>query len=184
MRVIAGTAGSLELKYPEDIDIRPTTDRVREALFNSLMGDLPGSRFLDLYAGAGSVGIEALSRGSKTAVFIDRHPDCIRTIQKNLDFTGLDDRALILRRELPVSLKEVWHKHGPFDIVFADPPYAMDQRPLLEELADCMMDTPALLILECSMRNEPEPQILSIVHRQEVGETSLLWFQNTVGAIS
>lgn len=178
MRVIAGTAGSLELTYPDRVQIRPTTDRVREALFNALMADIRGCRFLDLYAGAGSVGIEALSRGAEFAVFVDRHPDCIGAIEQNLDFTGLEDRAVVIRRELPAALRDVWQKHGPFDIVFADPPYAIDRGPLLQKLADCTGDVSALVILECSGRNEPEPQELSVIHRQEVGETVLLWLES------
>lgn len=178
MRVIAGTAGSLELTYPDEVDIRPTTDGVREALFNALMAEVPGCRFLDLYAGAGSAGIEALSRGAGFGAFVDRQPECIQAIEQNLDFTGLDDKAVVLRGRLPANLKDVWQKHGPFDIVFADPPYAIDHQPLLEELADCIEDTSALAILECSMRNEPEAQKLSEIHRQEAGETVLLWYES------
>jgi 16S rRNA (guanine966-N2)-methyltransferase len=178
MRVIAGSAGSLELTYPDGVDIRPTTDRVREALFNALVADVPGSRFLDLYAGAGAVGIEALSRGADSAVFMDRNPACISAIEHNLEFTGLEERAHIVRGELPAGLKDVWQKHGPFDIVFADPPYAIDRASLLEELADCVAGAAALLILECSERNEPEFAGLPQIHRQQIGETVLLWFES------
>ncbi|MFO7946057.1 MAG: 16S rRNA (guanine(966)-N(2))-methyltransferase RsmD [Armatimonadota bacterium] len=177
MRVIAGTAGSLALKYPKGAEIRPTTDRVREALFNALMADVPGSRFLDLYAGSGSVGIEALSRGAEFATFVDRSQHCIEAITANLDHTGLADRAVVIQRELPTSVKEVWQKRGPFDIVFADPPYETDHAALLEAFAGLPVSEPVLFVLECSVRNEPDSDGLRVIHRQEIGETVLAWWE-------
>ncbi len=177
MRVIAGSAGSLALKYPKGVEIRPTTDRVREALFNALMADVPGSRFLDLYAGSGSVGIEALSRGTQFATFVDRSHRCIQAITANLEHTGLTDRAVVIQRELPTSVKEVWQKRGPFDIVFADPPYDTDHTVLLEAFAELPASDPVIFVLECSMRNEPDDDAVRVIHRQEIGETVLVWYE-------
>ncbi|MFP3904094.1 MAG: RsmD family RNA methyltransferase, partial [Armatimonadota bacterium] len=131
-----------------------------------------------LYAGSGSVGIEALSRGAEFATFVDRSHRCIQAITANLEHTGLTDRAVVIQRELPTSVKEVWQKRGPFDIVFADPPYETDHTALLEAVARLAVSDGALFVLECSVRNEPESDVPRVIHRQEVGETVMVWYDN------
>ncbi len=124
MRVIGGTAGGVRLRVPSaPRGVRPTTDAIRETLFNSLQAAVPGSRFLDLYAGAGSVGIEALSRGAAFAVFVERSRHCLKAIRQNLENTGLAERAVVVAGDVPRVLSTVCAEHGPFDIVFVDPPY-------------------------------------------------------------
>jgi 16S rRNA (guanine966-N2)-methyltransferase len=118
MRVIAGSAGGIPLKTPAN-EARPTMDRVREAIFSSL-GDLViGARVLDLFAGSGAFGIEALSRGAAEAVFVDNHPEAIETIKKNLAKTKLDGR--VVRADV---FRFLAGDLTPFQLVFADPPYA------------------------------------------------------------
>ena len=95
MRVIAGTARSLPLKTPEGLDIRPTTDRIKETLFNMLQWDIPGGVFVDLFSGSGGIGIEALSRGARKAYFVDNAQKAVSCIQENLRFTKLEDLSLI-----------------------------------------------------------------------------------------
>lgn len=125
MRVIAGTARSLPLKAPQGLDVRPTTDKIKETLFNMLHWDLPGSIFLDLYSGSGGIGIEALSRGAKKAYFVDNSPKAVSCIQDNLAFTKMADRAVVLKQGVCSALAYIQEKQ--VDIIFMDPPYRLDE---------------------------------------------------------
>lgn len=120
MRVIAGTARGVSIKAPAGRDVRPTLDRVREAVFNILAPRVPGARFLDLYAGSGAIGIEALSRGAAHATFVEADPANVRIIAENLAKTRLADRAACITAPLPAALRRV---RGPVDLVYADAPF-------------------------------------------------------------
>ncbi len=124
MRVITGTAKGIHLKTLEGLDVRPTTDRVKEGMFSSIQFDISGSTVLDLFAGSGQLGIEALSRGAKQAVFVDHSPQAIRVIRENLKKTGLQGRAQVYQKE-----SEHFFTLCPdacFDFIFLDPPYRKD----------------------------------------------------------
>jgi 16S rRNA (guanine966-N2)-methyltransferase len=122
IRVVAGSAGGLWLKVPHRFPSRPTQDRVKQAIFSSLGPAIPGAAVLDLYAGTGALGIEALSRGAAAAVFVDNHPACIAAIRDNLQLCGLSGD--VLRQEAPRFLEST--PPGAFDVVFLDPPYLAD----------------------------------------------------------
>ncbi len=124
MRVIAGTARSLPLKTPSGPGTRPTTDRIKETLFNMLQNDVPGSIFVDLFAGSGGIGIEALSRGAKHAYFVENAKDAISCIQDNLVFTKFTDKATLLKQDVIGALSFISEKQ--IDILFMDPPYQSD----------------------------------------------------------
>jgi 16S rRNA (guanine966-N2)-methyltransferase len=128
MRVIAGTYRSRILKALKGNALRPTSDRLRETLFNVLGSGVSGARFLDLFAGTGAVGIEALSRGASEAVFIENHPPAAILIRRNLESLGVRSGATILAVEVLRGLEMLGAKHKPrnpsFDFVFLDPPYA------------------------------------------------------------
>lgn len=121
MRVITGTARGRKLKTPENYDIRPTTDNVKESVFNIIQFDIEGRRVLDLFAGTGQLGIECLSRGAASAVFVDRRADAVKLIRENLRLTELEDRARVVAGDSMEYLKSI---REPFDIIFLDPPYA------------------------------------------------------------
>lgn len=121
MRVIAGEARGMRLSVPKGSNVRPSLDRVRESLFNILGSRVPGARFLDLYAGSGANGIEALSRGAAHAVFIDKD---IRFVSENLRKTHLAMRATCMRANLPGGVGRL-DEQPPFDIIFADPPFKL-----------------------------------------------------------
>jgi len=176
MRVIAGSARGLRLEYPKGAGIRPTTDRVRESLFSSIGDDIIDCRFCDLYAGAGSVGIEALSRGAASATFVERDPRCIAVLERNLQTTHLAGTATVRRGRLPECLKEIWQNSGPFDIVFADPPYRAALDPLLSAVADAIGGADAVFLLQSDSRVEPEPGPLRVLRRRTYGETALTWY--------
>ncbi len=125
MRVIAGTARSLPLKAPQGLEVRPTTDKIKETLFNMLHWDLPGSVFVDLFSGSGAIGIEALSRGAARAYFADNSPRAFSCIQQNLEFTKMADRAVVLKQDACSALDSLrlrYHE-DEVDFIFMDPPY-------------------------------------------------------------
>jgi 16S rRNA (guanine966-N2)-methyltransferase len=131
VRVVAGEFKGHRLRAPRGMRTRPTADRVREALF-SMLGEVSGARVLDLYAGTGALGIEALSRGAASAVFVERNPRAATTIAANLRSLGLDDRV----RRMD-ALRFLARAEGTYDLVFCDPPYDSVARiagPLSERL--------------------------------------------------
>lgn len=123
MRVISGQARGHKLKTPEGLDTRPTTDRIKESLFNILAPSLPKCTFLDLFAGSGGIGIEALSRGGSKAVFVDASAVCKEIIEDNLRHTKLYDRAEIIKKDVVQAIKVLGAENRRFDIIFLDPPY-------------------------------------------------------------
>ena len=129
MRVISGSARGRRLKELEGMETRPTTDRVKEGLFSALQFDIEGRRVLDLFAGTGQLGIECLSRGAASAVFVERRPDAVQLIRDNLRTTELQDRARVVAGEAMAFLEA----REKFDLVFLDPPY---QSGLLEQALD------------------------------------------------
>ena len=124
MRIIAGAAGGVPIQVPKALT-RPTTDRVREALFSSLGDLIPEAHVLDLYAGSGALGLESLSRGARRAVFIDRDPIATATIGENLEKTRLGGpgRSRVLTGAVRSQLRSA-QQDAPYDVIFADPPYA------------------------------------------------------------
>ena len=121
MRVITGKARGVVLKTPNGMATRPTADRVKEALFNIIQFDVPTARVLDLFGGTGQLGIEALSREAKSAVFVDEREDACRLIKENLKRTKLEQFARVIRSDYMAYLKTCRDK---FDIIILDPPYA------------------------------------------------------------
>ena len=121
MRVITGKARGVQLKTPDGLQTRPTIDRVKEALFSIIQFDIPTARVLDLFGGTGQLGIEALSRGAKNAVFVDAQETACRLIKENLRRTRLEQDAKVVRADYMDYLKRCREK---FDIIFLDPPYA------------------------------------------------------------
>lgn len=122
MRVIAGKAKRLQLKTPRGMDTRPTTDRIKETLFNMLKDELYDIRFLDLFAGSGGIGIEALSRGAKEAVFVEGNREACTIIKDNLAFTHLDSQGEVLGQNVMTALKTL-QDGDVFEVCFMDPPY-------------------------------------------------------------
>ena len=121
MRVITGKARGIQLKTPEGMLTRPTADRVKEALFSIINFDLPGAAVLDLFGGTGQLGIEALSRGANSAVFVDQREDACKIIRENLRRTKLESQGKVVRSDYLDYLRRSREK---FDIILLDPPYA------------------------------------------------------------
>lgn len=120
MRVITGSARGIKLLSPEGMDVRPTTDKVKASIFNIIQFDIEGSRVLDLFAGSGQLGIEALSRGAQNAVFVDSARKSIDLAKKNLEHTRLSDKAKLICSDYALFLQGC---SDTFDVIFLDPPY-------------------------------------------------------------
>ncbi|MCR5665805.1 MAG: 16S rRNA (guanine(966)-N(2))-methyltransferase RsmD [Eubacterium sp.] len=134
MRIIAGRARRLPLKAPTGKDTRPTTDRIKETLFNMLQPDIPGCNFLDLFSGSGNIGLEAASRGAKQVVMVENNKKAADIIADNMAFTHLDDVSSLIRKDALVAMQTMKYDE-PFDIIFADPPYQLGiERELLQTI--------------------------------------------------
>jgi len=122
MRVIAGSCRSLPLVTPSGDDTRPTTDRIKETLFNMIQAEIPDCIFYDFFAGSGGIGIEALSRGAKHAYFVENSKQALECIKKNLNFTKLTDKATVVSRDVLSAIPFLTEKA---DVIFMDPPYQL-----------------------------------------------------------
>ncbi|MDO4324447.1 MAG: 16S rRNA (guanine(966)-N(2))-methyltransferase RsmD [bacterium] len=153
MRVIAGTAKRIPLKTIEGMETRPTTDRIKETLFNMLQPYLLDAVFLDLFSGSGAIGIEALSRGAKKAYFVESAPSAVSCIRENLRNTKLADKAEILPYDVKKALHVLEGRKLSADLVFMDPPYRHEyEKEVLTQLsASSLIHKDTLLIVEASL---------------------------------
>ena len=156
MRVIAGKARRLPLKTIDGLDTRPTTDRIKETLFNMLQQEIPGSLVLDLFSGSGGIGIEALSRGAKEAYFVENNKKAAACIRANLEFTKLKEDAVVMECDYLTALHRLEEKGILFDLIFLDPPYRKGyEEQVLQYLSHSKLageDT--LIVIEASLSTE------------------------------
>ena len=154
MRVISGSVRGRRLKTPENYDIRPTTDNVKESLFNIIQFDIEGRRVLDLFAGTGQLGIECLSRGAESVVFIDQSREAVKIIKENLRACGLN--APVLQQEALSYLRAC----GSFDLIFVDPPYDSGlYEPVLNAINSVDILSDGGIIVCESRRETPMPEL-------------------------
>ena len=179
MRVIAGDAGRRALKPPPD-GVRPTMDRVKGAIFSSLGDLVPGARVLDLFAGSGAMGIEALSRGAAAATFVDSDERCVRCIKENLRRTGA---AASVQAMDAFKFLDLYAGEDSFDIIFADPPYA--KRPGDADHAAALAASPKLaaalsengvFVLERNAGGPPPDSSLELGGKKSYGGSEILYF--------
>lgn len=152
MRVIAGSKRRLLLDTPEGLGTRPTQDRIKETLFNMIGPDVYDGVFLDLFAGSGQMGIEALSRGAKKCVFVEQDKNAYTVIESNIKKTDFEDSSLLLREDVFSALSKIT-SHESFDFVFMDPPYnKLIEKRVLETMANMDSITEdTLIIVEASL---------------------------------
>lgn len=180
MRVIAGALKGRRLIAPRGRDTRPTADQVRIALMDMLMPYLDGARFLDLFAGAGTVGLEALSRGAAHATFVERDPRALAALRENIAALGVSGRARVLPTGVAGGLERLAREGASFDLVFLDPPYDFDPTPALERLdAGGLAPPPALVIVQHFTKRPPSPAVgaLRAYRTRRFGETMLTFFR-------
>jgi 16S rRNA (guanine966-N2)-methyltransferase len=186
MRVIAGRLGGRRLSAPKGMATRPTSDRVREALF-SVLGDLTDLAILDLYAGTGALGLEALSRGARRSVFVESSRQALVVLRKNIEDLGVAPEALVLGQPVARAIERV-AQEGPYDVVLVDPPYALlgevvtTLRALAARGADpsstserdpsgrAVFSPGARLVLEHASRDAPPEEIAGEARGQRAGQ--------------
>ena len=185
MRVVSGSAKGRKLKAPKTPGTRPVMDRVKTALFDILAGDVRGTRFLDLFAGTGSIGIEALSRGAVTATFVELGPEALRCVRENLAITGFTNRAEVLRTDAFRFLSAAHTTGRRFDIVYVAPPQykGMAARALSQLDATPVTDPGGLIIAQVHPTERAELAGLTLHHLQlyderRYGSTLLLFYEH------
>jgi 16S rRNA (guanine966-N2)-methyltransferase len=174
MRVIAGRLGGRRLKAPRGRVTRPTSDRVREALF-AMLGGLEGAAVLDLFAGTGALGIEALSRGAKSAVFVERDASVVRVLAGNLEALGIAaETAQVRRADALEALRSARARKETYDLIFIDPPYEKADAwgPELSALLPSLLEPDARVVVE-SDRREPLQLELPLERQRRYGDTSI-----------
>jgi 16S rRNA (guanine966-N2)-methyltransferase len=148
MRIIAGTARSIPLKTIEGIETRPTTDRIKETLFNMIQPELPGSYFLDLFAGSGQIGLEAISRGAAYCVFAENSKKAAACIMDNIRATKFDGKCQLMQMDVVAAIRALEGKYS-FDYIFMDPPYSKDiEKEVLSALiaSDILKDDTTIIV--------------------------------------
>ena len=174
--MIAGSRKGQKLAAPRGLDTRPTSDRVRENVFN-LVGPVDGARVLDLFAGSGALGIEALSRGATSAVFVERDPDAVRTIERNLDKLRLTG-ARIVHGDVLRAIAQEANAGAKYDLVLVDPPYGMltEIQPRLARHLPSLLAAGGILVVETDSRTEPELP-LAVRTSRRYGQTRVTLFE-------
>jgi len=182
MRITGGCARGRKIFAPKSDRIRITSDRVRESLFD-ILPSMEGKRFLDIYAGTGSVGIEALSRGGIGAVFIEREPLHAGVLERNLGLCGFEGVCEVLVTSAQRGVRLLWERKEKFDIVFADPPY---EKGLVTELIELpgvndLLVEGGTFVIEHSCREEiAHGDIFAVVDQRRYGDTGLLFMKSTI----
>jgi 16S rRNA (guanine966-N2)-methyltransferase len=173
MRVIAGELRRRKLLSPPGLATRPTPDRLRETLFAILQPEIEGVVFLDAYAGSGAVGIEALSRGARSAIFVEKHRDAVAVLRENLRALGLEARARVFTGKAAHVLS-----HATADVVFLDPPYELESE--YDQALTVLAERPAaLVIVQHSAKFDPGPAYGRLARSREVkqGNNALTFYR-------
>jgi len=188
VRIIAGTYRGRNLKSPPSLQVRPTSDRLRETLFNVIVPRLQGARFLDLCAGSGAVGIEALSRGAAHSTFVDRSRKMCGLIEANLDLCRIpEEETKVVQTEASDFLRQcISRKLEPWDIVFFDPPYSNDYLPVLGMFGsntEGLLKEHGLLVVEHHHKTELPDEVENINRGRilKQGDSVLSFYQRAAG---
>jgi 16S rRNA (guanine966-N2)-methyltransferase len=177
MRIIAGERKGHTIFAPKGLDTRPTSDRVRENVFNIVAPWVEGARVLDLYAGSGAMGLEALSRGAAAVVFVESNGEAVRTIERNLDRLRLTGATLV-RADAATALAQEVGARRKYDLVLADPPYAMTDFDQLARYLPRVLAADGLLVFESAARTEPELPGLAVRTSRRYGSTRVTIFEH------
>lgn len=180
MRIISGSAKGIRLKTPKGMNTRPTADRVKESVFGILANRPIDAEVLDLFAGTGNLGLEALSRGAASALFIDKQAQSIKIMMENALLTDLAGLAIICREDVMQALRRLSNEGKTFDLIFCDPPYNLGLAPKVLQILDAshVLREDGVLVLEHS-RHEKLPEGLKriVAYRSEsYGETVVSFF--------
>lgn len=180
MRIIAGSARGTPLLAPRGMDTRPTQDKVKESLFNMLQGAWEGGTALDLFAGSGALGLEAVSRGAELAVLVDQSKEAAQCIRRNIEKLRFQDRAELLNCDWKQAVSKLAREGRRFELVFLDPPYRMDDLgPLCGELAAAGLLAPeAIIVWERRTGTEKTlPSAFALFKQRAYGDTEMLLYR-------
>lgn len=183
MRVISGSARGRKLKAPEGLTTRPTTDRIKESLFNIIAADLYECRFLDLFSGSGSMGIEAISRGAKKAVFVDNNRNSVAVINENIKATRFEERAEVMNCDVSNAIARLGGLGEKFDIIFMDPPYnkGLVESALTYIVKENILADDGYIIAEQSQEDKiPEVQGLEVFRIKDYKITKMTFLSSTI----
>ncbi|MCD7778414.1 MAG: 16S rRNA (guanine(966)-N(2))-methyltransferase RsmD [Clostridiales bacterium] len=179
MRVISGSKKGLKLKAPKGLSTRPTTDRIKESLFNILSPVLRECRFLDMFAGSGGIGIEALSRGASEVFFIDRDREALEVIKDNIQKADFSRQAVVLGFDWKTALKHIENRGLKFDVIFMDPPYNSDFiENILDEIKNLgILNNEGIVVVE-QAKDEPEiiKEGFKVYRVKDYGKTTKISF--------
>jgi 16S rRNA (guanine966-N2)-methyltransferase len=175
MRIISGTSKGRKLVTPRSYSLRPTSDRVKESLFNILRVEMEGKVVLDLFAGTGNLGIEALSRGAKKTIFVEKGRQALRLIQRNLTQFGLEERSEILPKDANRAIGILKQKGESFDLILMDPPYekGLIQKTLMTLNSHQIYHKDSILVIEHN-RREPLSTVMegwNLIRQRRMGDT-------------
>ncbi|SDF76896.1 16S rRNA (guanine(966)-N(2))-methyltransferase RsmD [Sporolituus thermophilus] len=187
MRIITGSAKGTKLKTPRGLDVRPTADRVKESMFNILGSVVLDADVLDLFAGTGNLGLEAVSRGAKSAIFVDNSPASIALIKENIIHTKLADRTHVYKSDALRYIDRAAQLGQNFDLIFCDPPYNKGLATAVAEKLDnrLLLRENGLLVIEHSRREILNDNFfnLNIVLTKQYGETMISFIQRKAKVI-
>jgi len=183
MRIIGGEARGRQIRLPGGCRIRPTADRIKESLF-SILNSVEGAYFLDIYAGCGNVGLEALSRGARGSVFVEKDHRLAAAIRENLRLLGFEGRAEIITASVEQGLRRLRMRKERFDILFADPPYDEDFLPeVIRFLGGAeILAEGGIIVLQHSVREDPPkslPRTLVMIDQRRYGDTILSFLKKS-----
>ena len=176
MRVISGCAKGHKLVVPQGMNTRPTTDRIKETLFNIISADVYDSRVLDIFCGSGAIGIEALSRNASIAYFVDNETEALNALGQNLAHTKLKEKAVVLGLDAIYAIKKLGVKEEKFDIIFLDPPYAAGLYvPVLEAIlkAGVLSKTGIIIAEQNAKEDTPLTAGLKLTKEKKFGTTKM-----------
>jgi 16S rRNA (guanine(966)-N(2))-methyltransferase RsmD len=175
MRIISGTSKGRRLVTPRSQSLRPTSDRVKESIFNILQDEIVGKVVLDLFAGTGNLGIEALSRGAKKTIFVEKGRQALRLIQRNLTQFGLEEQSEILPKDANRAIGILKQKGESFDLILMDPPYqkGLIQKTLMKLNSHQIYHKDSILVIEHN-RREPLSTVMdgwNLIRQRRIGDT-------------
>ena len=182
MRVISGNARGKKLVSLEGMNTRPTLDRVKEALFNIIQFDIADKNVLDLFAGSGAIGIEAISRGAKSVTFCDNSIDAVKIIKTNIENTRSKDKATVINTDYSLALKQLGKENKQFDIIYLDPPYKTDfANKAIEEIINLnLLSKDGIIIVETDDNKKDETintKNIEIFDKRKYGRAILIFIR-------
>ena len=188
MRIISGASKGRKLATPKDRSLRPTSDRIKESIFNILRGRIEGGAALDLFAGTGNLGIEALSRGAKEAIFVEKGRQALRVIQRNLAQCRMEERSEVLSMDANRAIEILEQRGRTFDLIFIDPPYeqGLIERTLVKLNCHPIFHENSILVVQHHRREllSTAAKDWNLIRQRQIGETviSILTLQEKKGS--